>query len=938
MSRQSSGQFVPNDDSKPLPNMPPSASNPASVAYQRRQSPPGAHSRSPAPGHLRKPPAASHTRAPSGSYMAQNEPTLPELQEPTLSTLQQLHQPGGAPSPVLPPPPIAVSGLHSRSSSIDSSRPGTPNYSRPATPIYQPAGQAHATFSSPATAGSAEKKEKKRHGLFGRSTKDDHAERGPPAWIAGEKRAYDHESLLGGRPLPEMWDGSENGNCYIYLFPRSATDKGASFKVDSAILLASPILVRLGFGDAYGGQATAGRQATLDARTQQLTLDHRRTDTMSSNSSYDSRSRYSNISNTTSPETHLYLPIKLSSAADIIATPSTPSKSGKDVAGPDPAMDDLQTLIDIRNFFAFLLGGPLVATERKGSWFQIFMSIAGILKTYEFSNVDGSTFGEVANSSFNAYVQELALADVRTSREMTIEGIVLGERMKSVLLYNEAFTHAVGKLDDLVAMKSPKLALISPLTQNRLTRAGMDLEKRIASTQLILHDFELPSLFSGIMNSKMSEERKEGVRFEAWKDGFNGMRKWTISTYQQRYGHWPPRAKSKKNDLETSGLSRVVLRDVYHDMSAVYDLMADRANLTTRTVDGVDTSRRDQEEATTRGLRAVLSEYDRSSPPVKPPVPFDLPMLPHLRTTRSDFGIGDKKKDLKAIQKRLKDDEIAQLLRSVSSGSDVTKSPFMDAFLDMERRAAHHCNIAELVDLRIGQWIFIYVVLQALPLLVVDAPGITFTQGVEYFLCEPPRSGVPWANSNGAAVGGRHNAWFAVGDGGGVVSLPSDIVEHSVEGVYRRSHCWVMAEKWSAANPIMNSALHEQEAINAEQSAALGDGILPADPAGAPPVGGIPMISSSEYAPPMRPDSRAGGSRGLSPGPGMRNPKRLSSIGIGLEALPLPVGVMPDGRTASPGPDGRPSSRHSMHHVDSNKTFDAILAEVPGQKQGKKKK
>ncbi|TKA81019.1 hypothetical protein B0A55_02502, partial [Friedmanniomyces simplex] len=677
--------------------------------------------------------------------------------------------------------------------------------------------------------------------------------------------------------------------------------------------------------------------APLDARTQQLSLENRRMDTMSSNSSVDSRSRYSNISDTSSPETHLYLPIKLSSAADVISTPTTPSKAGKTVPGPDPAMDDLQTLIDIRNLFSFLLGGPLVATERKGSWFQIFMSIAGILKTYEFSNVDGSTFGDIANHSFDAYVQELALADVRTSREMTIEGIVLGERMKSVLLYNEAFTHAVGKHDDLVAMKSPKFALVSPLTQNRLTRAAMDLEKRVASVQLILHDFDLPSLFSGIMNSKMSEERKEGVRFEAWKDAFMGMRKWTMSTYQQRYGHWPPKAKSKKNDLETSGLSRAVLRDVYHDMSAVYNLMADRASLTTRTVDGVDTSRRDQEEATTRGLRAVLSEYDRSSPPVKPPVPFDLPMLPHLRTTRSDFGTGDKKKDLKAIQKRIKDEEIAQLLRSASNASDVTRTPFMDAFLDMERRAAHHCNIAELVDLRIGQWIFMYVVLQALPLLVVDAPGITFTKGVEYFLCEPPRSGVPWANPNAAAVGGRHNAWFAVGDGGGVVSLPSDIVQHSVEGVYRRSHCWIMAEKWSAANPILNSALHEQEAINAEQSAALGDGILPADPSGAPPVGGIPRISSGEYPPPMRPDSRPGSSRGLSPGPAMRNPNRLSSIGIGLEALPLPVGVMPDGRAASPGPDGRPSSRQSMHHVDSNKTFDAILAEVPGQKKGKKK-
>ncbi|KAK3644380.1 hypothetical protein LTR56_009632 [Elasticomyces elasticus] len=922
MSRRLSALFTSSDDSnKPLP-MAPSSSSPAS---QRRQSPPGAHSRSPAPGRLHKPApaAAGHSRAASADFN-RREPSLPILQEPSLASLQY----GGAPSPLLPPPPIA-SGTYSRSSSVDRSRPSTPNYSRPATPTLQINGQSPITPSSPmgAGTGSAEKKEKKKHGLFGRSKKDEQGERGPPAWIAGEKRPYDHEGLMSGRPMQEMWDETENGNCYIYLFPRGDAGKGASFKVDSAIFAASPVLTRLAFGDAV-----AGRQ-----QMQNLSINDR-TNTMSS---ADSRSRYSDTTDTTPTDTHLYLPIKLSSPADVAQTPVTPSKPSKNFASVDTAAEDLQTLIDIRNFFSFLLGGPLVATERKGSWFQIFMSIAGVLKTYEFTNLDGSTFGDIANSSFDEYVRELALADVRTSREMTIEGVVLGERMKSVLLYNEAFTHAVGKLDDLIGLKSPKYALISPLTQNRLTRASMDLEKRIASTQLILQDFELPSLFSGIMNSRMSEERKEGVRFEAWKDGFMGMRKWTMHTYQQRYGNWPPKAKSKKNDLETSGLSRAVLRDVYHDMCGVYNLMADRSSLTTRTVDGVDTSRKDQEEATTRGLRAVLSEYDRSSPPVKPPVPFDLPVLPHLRMTRTDFGT-DKKKDLKAIQKRLKDDEIAQLLRYASHGADVNKTPFMDSFFEMERKAAHHCNIAELVDLRIGQWIFMYVVLQALPLLVVDAPGISFTKGVEYFLCEPPRSGVPWATPNAAAgsgIGGRHNAWFAVGDGGGVVSLPSDIVQHSVEGVYRRSHCWVMAEKWSSANPILNSALHEQSAINAEQSAALGDGILPADPAGAPPAGDVPRVSLGEFAvsSPAGPDSRPV-SRGLAPGSPMRNNKRLSSINIGLEALPLPPGVVPDGRSPSPGPDGRPSSRAgSMHHVDSNKTFEAILAEVPGQKKGKKK-
>ena len=115
------------------------------------------------------------------------------------------------------------------------------------------------------------------------------------------------------------------------------------------------------------------------------------------------------------------------------------------------------------------------------------------------------------------------------------------------------------------------------------------------------------------------------------------------------------------------------------------------------------------------------------------------------------------------------------------------------------------------------------VVLQALPMLALDAPGLKWTQGVEYFLCEPPRGGVPWANGNAQVAGaGSGRTWFSISESGGVVNLPSDIVEHGVEGIYRRSHCWVMAEHWTAQNPILNSALHEQEAMNAAVIAANG--------------------------------------------------------------------------------------------------------------------
>jgi hypothetical protein len=824
------------------------------------------------------------------------------------------------------------------------------------------------TPSSPVAPGGKEHK-KKKSWFSGKSDKD--ANRGPFAWISGhpQRLAYDMEGLVNGRPMQEMWDQSPDGNCYIYLFPRNS-GKGASFKVDSAVFASSPVLTRLAFGDIYSNAAIQNsgdrrHQLPLETRAQNLSLHDPNTppatppapkrtpgtlDTMSSSSSRDSRGAFSTFSDST--ESHLYLPIKYKTDGNIQVPAPTSSRSKDSRDTRDPNLDDLQTLVDIRNFFAFLCGQALVATERKHSFFHIFMTISGILGSYEFSNVDGSTHGEVAASSFDSYVQELGLADVRASREATIEGIVLGERLKSVLLYNEAFTHAAGKHDDIVNLKSPKFELISSATQTRLARAAMDLDKRTDSIRLILTDFEFPFLFIGLMSSKTSSERKEGVRFDAWKDAFLGFRKNYLGMLRNRYGDWPPKAKSKKNDLETSGLNRSVLRDLYHDMSSIYDLLVDRTNLTTRTVDGVSLEGGTREEPTVRALRAVLSEYDRSAPPVKPPIPFDLPILPTLKSTRPDFGRGDKRGDMKAFQKKIKDDEIAKILRH-SWNDDAFVTPFVDAFREMEKRAAHGCTIPELVDQRIGQWIFMYVVLQALPMLAVDAPGLKWTKGVEYFLCEPPRGGVPWSNPNassgaGVASAGGGRTWFSVGEGGGVVSLPSDVVEHGVEGIYRRSHCWTVADKWTRDNPIMNSAFHEQEAINTSMS----------PPSARTSGDGLPQPPSSTSL--LSPDS-GGGSR-----PSSRNSKRTSTLGLGLEALPLPVGVTPDGSVPtgyspawgpghSPGgygpgsPSiagglraGTPTTERprSAHAVDSSKTFDAILASVgqDGSGDGKKKK
>lgn len=557
--------------------------------------------------------------------------------------------------------------------------------------------------------------------------------------------------------------------------------------------------------------------------------------------------------------------------------------------------EDVEILLAVRNVFAFLVGQPLVATARYPSIFSVFLRIADIMQRYEFSNLDGSTLGEEAETNFKRYIEDFKLADVRFSREKTIEAVVLGERMKSWELYNEGFVHLVGKYDEVVALKSPKFHLITDMTSKRMERATLDLHGRLNTIRTRLETFDFPSLFSGIANSTTSTESKV-VRFKAWKAAFMEMRRHILNLYRQRYGAWPPRARSKKNDFEESGLNRVLLREVYQDFSNLYDILVDRSALTTRSIEVPSHNTPDSPnpgEPTPRALRRVMSEYDRSVPPVQPPIPFDTPLLPSLATTRRNFTSLKPEKQQKERRKVLRDDEINQALMQSYNRDSIKATPFLSAFMSFEREKAHGKTIDQICDLRNGQWIFMYAVIQSLPLVVIDAPGVRWTKGVEYFLFEIPKGAAPWIQES-------HNhgkSWYSIAGGTGVISLPADIVEHGVEGVYRRSHCWEVAQKWAGDNsdaPFGGSPV--QQAANGYEYDDFGD-----------------LAPPPQLFPGSRPPSR-------SSSPGSRS--NHDSLHSGLEALPLPAGVVPA--------EARPQSQH-----DPLKSFDQILG--TSERKGRKK-
>ncbi|KAI9831042.1 MAG: hypothetical protein M1819_005280 [Sarea resinae] len=846
----------------------------------------------------------SRSASPSADRQAQQSPLpgpnkllSPHRPVPFLSEPGSFVSESGSNS--LAPPRPSSSHSNFRTSSPPQSRPTSRAGLEPGIAPHSSGPQSSLQVDSGST-GDA-KQSKRRSWLPGilRSESPEHGSHAPEAFLIGHegKIPYDLSNLTGAQKVPELWD--EEGDTLIYLFPRTA-GKGPSFKVESFAYSSSRLLMSMVDGatfDDYSPNSQGGRKRqSLEPGTQShgpvsppMTPDM---DPLDRTSSRGSR-HLSDTLDSPQVEKHLYFPIALSTDGQL---PSPASADGKLNA------EDIETLVSARNLFAFLVGQSLVATNKNPSVFSIFLRVASLLQHYEFTNLDGSTFGETASSSFDDYIEELSLANIGHSREKTIEAIVLGERMRSLKLYNEAFVHGVGKYDDLVKLDSPKFQLISKITRHRMERASMDLSSRLQGVRTRLEDFEIPSLWAGLANSSTSDDSKI-VDFKSWRASFMATRKHIMSFYKGKYGSWPPKASSKKNDFEESGLNRIVLKEVYQDFADLYDLLVDRTSLTTRSTDLLppdESSGLDPDETLARALRRLMSEYDHSSPPVQPPMPFDIPLLPSLASTRQSFGSGDSKKEAKQRNKRIKDDEMTKILSHAYNSDAHKPTPFLTAFKNFEHKAAHGRSINELCSQRCGQWIFLYAVLQSLPMVVLDAPGVTSTEGVEYFLCEPAKGGAPWSHSDA----GRKKSWYGIAGGTGFVSLPSDVVDFSVEGIYRRSHCWEMAEKWSPRPPEPESAT----TANAPNRFAL------ASP-------------SSSLSPPGPPPAPPGFPAAWPPAPTSR-----SALDVGLEALPVP----PSRMAPSTPIINTPIPQRPVSSYDPTKKFEDIIGQA-NMGHGKKK-
>lgn len=569
--------------------------------------------------------------------------------------------------------------------------------------------------------------------------------------------------------VEEMW--CDTPDCvYVYLFGEGLP---ASFKIPAYIIDASPTLKAL----AYSNATSTNQLQTLPENTiteeeidSPLNLNSNALAALEGQDSYTPYSPmgYSDIPNpllTFLPKDgHLHFP------------PVQPDRlTNLDGTG------ESDRIIAARNLFAFLLDKPLIATKCQPTEFEVLYSIANHLEELGFFDERIGDYGLAASTAFKKCIEQFNLQDVRGSNEKLLKAVILGERMRSTELYYDAFTHAAGIFKKVRKANPALYEMITTNTRRRLERENYELEMRLAEIGRAIDDFDFPHIFNGSAQSKMTAESKV-VRFQGWKQHFGAFRSFVLNYYKHLYGSWPPKA-NKKNTLTVDGLSRIVLQQLYEDMCVMYDLIVDRDSRTTRKIDvEVDdeelVDEMTEEELEVLALRKIMSEHDRSSLPISPPIPFDLPRLPTMTSIDAAFDSRPDEEKVLEQSRKLKYFETTLIMAKAHNMDQGIYQPFLQAYATFEQKESAGKSLKELRDMRFGHWLFLYSVLQRLPLLVVDAPNLHYKDGVEYFLCKSPIGPPPWLESS-------H----------GLKPHTDEIADNTAEGIFFRSHVWIVGSK-----------------------------------------------------------------------------------------------------------------------------------------------
>jgi hypothetical protein len=348
-----------------------------------------------------------------------------------------------------------------------------------------------------------------------------------------------------------------------------------------------------------------------------------------------------------------------------------------------------------RNFFAFVLGKPLVGRQMG----QAYVDLYERMKTFRSDRVDN-------HYDFLQYAEAQGYRDLVECTDYALASLYYAERYKLRDVWIDAFAHCVG-MNDSIGL-SPEYTAISRLSKALITRAYLEEELHLGRVAKALRTFledDLSPAYLGIA----AGARHHLHRFQRFLHLF----------YVEKYGYWPP--------PKTSSFPKALYKSLFYDFKSLYDLLVDsRSN-------GDITS----QSPASGGICVLqtIDHFDKRHNFTAQPHP--LPLLPTAlgqTTTRSLSSASHHKKT------QNKQAAIAALAAATNSCNIDSERPrIVQAYLDFEKLYAANPTQREdkvtAVDARKVDWLLIYGTLQYLTSVLRAPDGVRDVESPDYPLC-----------------------------------------------------------------------------------------------------------------------------------------------------------------------------------------------------------
>ena len=366
--------------------------------------------------------------------------------------------------------------------------------------------------------------------------------------------------------------------------------------------------------------------------------------------------------------------------------------------------------ITTRNFFAFILGRPVVGTILG----QALIDLRERLDVFRPNDTRN-------HDEFMAYLEKAGYLEVAHAPDYALALLNVAEHFKLQELWVDAFAHCVGM--ESVLRSHPEFHSVSRVTHALITRAYLEMDLHLGRVMRSLSNF-LEDDFSPSHFGASAGTRLHLDRFRTFLNEY----------YVAKFGYWPPPKRAN--------FSKSLYKSMYFDFRSLYDYLVDLDS----------TSSLGHQKPASGGICVLqnVKAFDERHKMI--PLPHPHPLLPHepamlQRTTSSQTSLlryahmlGPKMDPAT---------ELNMLRDSLSAASNmqdasITCAPIVKAYQRFEMASVRRSEERiSLCDARKVRWLLIYATLQML-ISVTRAPKEVRMTETTYPLCCLVTGTPPW--------------------------------------------------------------------------------------------------------------------------------------------------------------------------------------------------